>query len=202
MNHWLTQIPKPLLVVGILALGTLFIIFADPPHTICDTQIENFKESQKSFIFDEGEDAKKKNARIKLFKDLCITTNTVGGCLEYFHGLRRILKQVEQLSNECRPQVFNIKEVKDHIQMGAKMLVKLAWGEKKPKDIHDKYGWLEPFDMNLFCKIKDQLTQNSTKEQWDALKIKLLEGLPETEGLTPLEVLRLSILSDNCTRFR
>ncbi len=212
MGNWFNQLSKPTLVLGALILGTLFIVLSDPPRTICDAQLENFKETKKSFLFDEGTGEQKKKAKLRVLKDLCLKTNTIGGCLEYFHGLRKILLEIEGVYPECRRQLLEIKtqpdeiisshQVEGYLWKGVELLVMMGWGEAPPEGLGDKYGWLEAYDMNLYCKMRDKLIFNSGKEKWKSFKLKALTLLPGTEGMPRREILQRSILSDNCNRFR
>ena len=202
MDKWLQQLPKPVLVFGALLLGTAFIVLSDPPRTVCDTQLSDFKKSQKGIIFSKNTEDEKEKTRMQRLQGICLQTNSVGGCLEYFRSLRILLGQVDKASYECRPKFFAVKEVSETFQEGVEVLVKAAWGEVPPQEASDKYGWLEAYDMNLYCQIRDQLIFYKGKENWQKLKLKLLKSLPGTQAMPRQGVLRRSLLSESCRRFR
>lgn len=202
MDKWLQQLPKPILVIGALFLGTAFIVISDPPRTVCDIQISDFKESQKGMIFSRKTDSEDEKTRLQRMQNICLQTNSVGGCLEYFRSLRILLGQVDKASYECRPKFFALKKVRVAFEEGIEVLLKAAWGEGPPQEVSDKYGWLEAYDMNLYCRVRDQLIFYRGKENWKKLKLKLLKSLPGTRAMPRQEVLRRSLLSESCKRFR
>src|SRR4051794_8213080 len=110
MDRLLSMLPKNLMAFLAIAGGTAFIIFAQPPHTLCDSQLEVLQLAQKSFLAQDPRLKKFKGEQVKCFgegskrecesynptstyerlRDRCKMTNNPGGCYELFHQMKTL----------------------------------------------------------------------------------------------------------------
>ena len=205
LDQLIGRIPKPLLVFLILAAGTAFVIFSEPPISVCDVQTSAFKEAQDKFLFSQS---KTKNSQLaketqydRLF-DYCQQNNSPGGCLEFFRKLKLMTFDVERVSLECKTKLSQIKAYKSAVWDSLELLVRLAWGAKPPETYHEKLGWLSPADLNVFCRLKDQATQVFSDQSYAKFQERMLQSLPGQEGMPRDEAWRLLLLSVNCRNYQ
>src|SRR4051812_35575125 len=59
----LTGLPKTILAFLLLFIGIVGIILLFPPHTVCESQVEVFKDSQKNYLFLSGKRKKIRKVR-------------------------------------------------------------------------------------------------------------------------------------------
>ena len=158
MDHLLSKLSKPALVAISLIGGILFIVASDPPHNLCTTQLETFKEEVGKYLFIDRVKQKKAQGtlRSRFQKDIeyCRNSNSTGGCYEFFFNFKDMLRNFNTVSNECKKPVGHLKELKEALWETVELMVRIAWGGKPPRGIYDKYSWMDTSDMHLFCSIK------------------------------------------------
>lgn len=205
MNHFFSQLSRPAIVSLALIGGVLFIVLSDPPHDLCHTQINSFKEDVGEYLFiDKVKNQKYKGTlKSKFQKDIeyCQNSNSTGGCYEFFFKFRTMLRALNTVSQECQKPVGAIKEVKDSLWKTVEIMIRIAWGEQPPKGIYDKYSWMDTSDMNLFCQIKSLNQRLYPEKTWVSFREKMMKELPGTNQLSRNKVWKLTILSDNCSQF-
>lgn len=201
MSQILSQLPKGLLAFIVLCGGILFIIFADPPKSVCDAQIELFKRNQQNLLYKDPDSKVEKTTKFELLFEHCKGTNSPGGCLELFQLTKRMLDDLSAVPSECRSTVASLSEVRKAIFYMSELLVRLAWGEKPPQTYSQKFGWLDVADVSLFCRLKERLSDYFGQSSWNNLREKLLKELPGANGISRAQAWDLSILSENCTRY-
>lgn len=201
MQQILSQLPKGLLAFLVIFGGILLIILSDPPRSVCDAQIEVFKNTQQSFLYKDPESKIEKTTRFEQLFDYCKATNSPGGCLELFQLTKRMLDDLNSVPSECRSTVASLSEVKKAISYISELLVRLAWGETPPGTYSQKFGWLDVADISLFCRLKDRHVEYFGQNSWNTLREKLLKELPGANGLSRAQAWDFSILSENCARY-
>lgn len=206
MDKWLSAIPKGLLAFGAIGIGTLFIIFSDPPHTLCDTQLEVLRKSQEGFL---TPDPSLKIATTPLFQKLmtqCKISNSPGGCYEYFMQMKQLLEDIKDVPDECAPVVpsgnlTNSDAIQPALFQTLKLLVQLAWGEKPPETYHEKFGWLDTADLSLFCDLRRTVQELYGRQPWEQFQESMFRELPGAANMTRKQAWEVMLLSVNCDRY-
>ena len=184
----LYKLPRSVLATLLIGIGIFFIVLNDPPHHICDTQIEHFKSKQSKI-----EDWEK-------LIEVCRETNSPGGCYEMFAHLRITLKHFYLVSKECIEPLSRLSEVKKKLLEGMEWMARLAWREEVLSGTVDKFNWIGPADMTLFCNIKDRVIVIYGRQTFLDFEKKLLTKL--SESADPKIVRKKSILSEYCANYR
>lgn len=186
----LYKLPRPVLAALFIGIGIAFILLNDPPHHICDTQMEHFKSQQKIL------------GNFKKHTLVCRETNSPGGCYEMFSHLNRTLKNFYLVSKECLIPLSKNAEVKNTLLEGIELMVRLAWREETLVGRADKFHWLGKADMNLFCRIKDRLIVLYGHKTFQDFEKQLLTSLSSDKNANPEAVRKKSILSEYCANYR
>lgn len=185
MENLINSLPKPLLVFLAMTMGIGVIFLSSPPHTICDSQEEIFRESQRGTIFIKEVKKNKIPPALGRMKESCQVGNSIGSCFEYFSLLKKISKEIGNSSQECVGQLYEIKEISLAINDGIELMVRLAWGVKPPDVGPEKLGWLQDADLAVFCQLKKVYTQANGEDSWNALRMKIYNKLPGEEMVNP-----------------
>jgi|FLYM01.1.fsa_nt_gi hypothetical protein len=201
MQQILSALPKGLLAFLALFGGILFIVFSDPPKTVCDAQKDVFKRNQMSFLYLDPKFKTQKTTKFERLFEYCKNTNTPGGCLELFQLTKRLLDDLNAVPLDCRSEVASSSEVKKVITYLTELLVRLAWGSQPPQTYAQKMGWLDVADVSLFCQLQVRYSEYFGMSAWEGLREKLLKDLPGAETMTRSQVWDFSILSENCSRY-
>ena len=205
MDNFLSKFSKPTLIAVSLIGGILFIVISDPPHTLCTTQQEIFKEEVGNYLFIDGAKQQKAKGTLKsgFQKDIeyCRSSNRAGGCYEFFFNLRDMLRSFHTVSNECKKSVGGSSEVRVALWEIVELMVRIAWGGTPPRGIYDKYSWMDTSDMNLFCNIKQLIKDLYVDKNWVEFRERMIKELPGADQLSRQRTWELMILSDDCAQF-
>ncbi|MGE3757398.1 MAG: hypothetical protein AB7H97_06565 [Pseudobdellovibrionaceae bacterium] len=177
MDNLLRKIPKLFLVLGVLALGLGLFIFMNPFHTVCDSQIEFFRQSQAGRLYPLQKKTGIRSPSIGKFLENCKLANSPGGCLEYFITLRKLLHDINAVPSQCVKTIADLPEVKSAYLGGLGLIVRLAWGEEPP-DMFAKTAWLETPDLALFCGLQNLAFRTMEQEEWANLRGSAMQKLP------------------------
>lgn len=198
MDRWLMVLPRWAIAFVVIAAGIAFIIFSNPPVSVCDQQVALFKDSQKRFLYlDKGQDT----LEFDQLRDRCITTNAPGGCLLWLDRLKRMVDDIEQGASDCEVTVANTSPVPKVLFESLEWLVVIAWGEKPPVNFYEKAGWLDSPDLALFCRMKLLAQRVFAPSRWTDFQEKMFKELPGAKDLNRNEVWDLMLLSLNCTGY-
>ncbi len=182
MEDFIKSIPPPLLAILVLIGAVVFFMLANPPHTICDTELEVLQESQKGNIFPRVVSVKNVNqnipAQISRAKEACQLGNSAGSCYEYFQALKGLAVDIGKASTECTPLMFEIPEVKRALTDGVELMVRLAWGNQPPEPGYARFNWLQETEIAIFCRIKNIYIRGVSDEAWVALRRSIYGKLP------------------------
>jgi hypothetical protein len=195
----LEDLPKPILVFIVLFVGAAFFFIASPPKTICDVQIDVFKQSQSGIIFSKGTKQTSVSSLYKRSLRQCESGNSLGSCLEYFSTLRQFSKDLGTVQQECLVEVTEVSEIKESLIIGIKTLAMLAWGEDPPDlGASNKYGWLEMAELAVYCDLKNIFLRKSGEEFWNNWVLQLINELPGAKKLNADDAFMRSLFSLRC----
>ena len=201
MPNWLANYSKNTIAFLVLSAGLLILIVAQPPHTLCDSQIDQIKISQKHFLYADPKSKLVKTTPYQFLRDRCKNTNDPGGCYELFQNMKKLLEDLNTFTTDCASVPGTIPEVKAALWETTELMVRLAWGEKPPSSFNAKLGWLDTADMSLFCRLKARVQTVFGEPAWDKLREKLITDLPGTKELTRTQTWELILFSENCSRY-
>lgn len=182
---------------GILYFVTLY----DPPHTVCESQLEVFREAEKRLLFP---DEKRKTLVTTKFQSLsrqCRETNDPGGCYELFQEVKMMLRDLQAVPSDCLSRAGEIEEVDNALNNTIELLVRLAWGEKPPATYYQKFGWLDTADISLFCKLQQQIKDTYGTKRFEDFRERMFKELPGADKMSRSDVWDLTIFSVNCGRY-
>lgn len=192
-----------------ISIGIAFIILNDPPHSLCDSQIENFLSEQEGFLklrkgqstVVDQESGEKRKTVFEEAQFLCKRGYGPGGCLEFVMNLRKLRRQLDQVSQECRKEVFQIPLVENTIWSSLDLFVKMAWGDKPPDGGFARRGWFEISEMTEYCQIKRLAQLYYGKEAWQSHREQWMREVPGADKLDRNQVWERILISENCDRY-
>jgi hypothetical protein len=203
LDRFLASLPKMVVALGAILIGFALMVMYDPPRTICDAQMELFRESQKSFLYTKASDGPiSKQSRIHELHDLCMGDNSPGGCFEYFEGLKKLAADLNNIPNECAEKAGAEAEIETWLWKSLKIMALIAWGERAPASYTDKLAWFDSSEVVLFCELKKSASRIYGVERLDKWREELFTGLPEAEQLNREQLWQKSILSTSCDAYR
>ena len=213
----LNQIPKALLVSLIILGGIFYMIFTNPPHRFCDTQVENFKAKQIGYLYPDPEDFREKqalkekgekkkemkgrSARLKRSYELCRGEARPGSCYEYFSQLRKLFEDLKLLTPECKQEIYREKEIKQAFKEALILMTALAFDEKAVTGKASRYSWLVRRDLNLFCQMKGEYEDRFGMRAVNALETEVLENLPLETKLSPEYLRKYTLFGLACAGY-
>ncbi len=201
MNQLLNVLPKSVLAFLAIVGGILLIVLVQPPHSVCDAQVEVLNTSQQKFLYPDPKSKLVKTTRYQRLREHCFNTSNPGGCFELFQELKALLNDLGSLSSECGGAIAGVSEYKNALWDSADLLLSLAWGSEPPASVASKWRWLEVSDISLFCRLSEKLVAIYGSSQWDAFREKKMREMPGAKDLTRIQVWELSIFSENCSRY-
>jgi hypothetical protein len=113
-------------------------------------------------------------------KLICQHGNSAGACYEYFNILKKLANDVLLANSECVSELYEVSEVKQALNDGLEIMVRMAWGAHSPESPLEKNGWMQESELVTFCRIQ-RLTQNAIgTESYQEFKKKIIKKLPGT----------------------
>lgn len=200
---FILSIPKLILVIVVLVIGFGVIIYNDPPRTVCDSQLDVFKESQKEFLYSRP--GLNQTVQGPLYTDLfalCQAGNSPGGCFEFFVRLRKMNQDLETVPTHCSETVAEEKIVRSVILSSMKLMAKISWGDRGPASTYKRTGWLDTSDLVVYCDLKRQAIRIYSQEVYDQWQAKTIAGLPESDKLETDQALQRSLFATSCELYR
>ncbi len=185
-EQFLQTLPRPVLVLGTIVLGIVLIMLFSPPHTICDTQTDQVKEGLIGLT--QPMKIKKQTMPPKMAEALrnCYQGSTTGSCYDYFQDLRGLARFVMDGTLECRPQIYNIRDIRKNLEEGVTNMALLAWGDKPPEPgAFGRFGPLREADLSLFCYLKSAIIAGAGDDAWQNLRKKVFAQFPGEEAPLP-----------------
>jgi hypothetical protein len=185
-EQFLQTIPRPVLVLGAIILGVALIMIFSPPHTICDTQTDQVKDSLAGVTQPLKNQKQTLPPRIKQELQNCYQGSTPGACYDYFQTLRGLARYVMAGTSECRSEIYAIKDVHETLEEGVTNMALLAWGDKPPvAGAFGRFGPLQDSELALFCYLKSAIIAGKGEEYWHVLRKKVFTQFPGEEVPLP-----------------
>ncbi len=178
MEKFFNSLPKPVLAILVILVALAFFMLNDPPHTICDVQAGNLKESLRGKLFPATVNKNKIPPLIGQAQEICQQGNSAGSCFEYFSILRKAARDIKNLSSDCRSELVGIPEIRKALREGVVLMAKMSWGSHPPEPGMARFGWLSDSELGLFCLIKDIYTQSLGEEAWGEFRLSIFKELP------------------------
>lgn len=203
MVQWLLSLPKNIFVVLVLGVAILFIVAQDPPHTICRTQIENFKSQQEGIIYRDP-NLKAEIKKLPLLETLvksCKKYNSPGSCYGLFSKIKNFIDDFKLVSIDCREGFASLSKVRSTLFEVYGLMIRIAWGQAPPTEYQDKLAWFTDVDLSLFCLIKKQILFFYGKSSLLNLERKVLKKLPGAKGMSEDSIRELALVSENCSHY-
>lgn len=178
MEKFFQSLPKPVLAILVIAGVIVFLLLTDPPHTVCDTQAETFKENLSGQLFTKVVKKAKMPPMIGRAKEACQLGNSAGSCYEYFSILKKITSEISLTPSSCTKQLFEMPEVKNALTDGMELMVRMAWGSAPPEDNFNRLGWMTEADLAVYCKLRNVYLRANGEEAWVAFRRRIYPKLP------------------------
>ena len=194
----LHSIPKFLLVVLLLFSGVLLVILYDPPQSVCDLQMEVYKENNQAFLFPSKKSEKSMSHFQSSIKD-CQKNNTPGGCYTLFSYVYRLIRSFRSVDSECHTKLTQLKEVQEAMFETYKLFIAISWGEGPTDDLSNPLAWLSLNDVKTFCQVQNKINHYYGVETLSLLENQVLQGLESAQNMNILK--KFSVLSENCLRY-
>lgn len=186
MGSFLSRFPKLLIAVVAISLSAAFIIYQNPPHTVCEIQMDDFKTSMQGIIVPKVIQGKSAPPVFNSARDACRYGNSMGACADYIQLTMRIAREVRKLNSECLPVFAELKNFRAIFEQFLGVLVFSAWGSKAPEENAERFGWLNEAHLAVFCRIKDLFVELYGKPALDTLTNDVMKGLPGTSEVDEL----------------
>jgi len=181
---WANQYVKIALV---LVIGLGAIMYMNPPHTVCKSQIDFYKESITPLF--------------KPYKDklqFCKDHTDAGGCVAFFDTVIRLEAKLKEVGPQCQPDLASDTQTKNFLILTMEVFVRAAWSSKPPASYIYRNGWLEISQVVLYCKLRRHLINIYGEDEWQGFFNDMLISLPEAEALGRNEAWNRSLVSDPC----
>jgi hypothetical protein len=201
LDQFFKSLSKTTLAALAIGGGIFLIILMDPPHTLCDAQMDVFKKNQQGFLYVNPKNKSEKTTRAEKFLNQCKLSNNPGGCYEYFVQMRGLLRDAQTVPEECTSTLAGQRAFREAIYEATTLLVQVAWGEKPPTSYFEKFGWLNAADISLFCNLKSTFNLMYGKSEWEQFQEKLMASYPGVETLDRKATWEMSLLSVNCAEY-
>ena len=185
-------------IIG-LVVGLGFILFTNPPHTPCTSQLDQLKiKYTPSFVLDTTSRYQKTTGFRKSFLD-CKNTKNSGGCFAVFRLVEGLYSELAAVQISCFKAVASVSEFRDPMWGTARLLAEMAW-KNEPSNNKRTHAWLDRSHLSLFCKLKNHLVRLDGQNRWDNFREDVLRSLPATENMQRTDIWKKSIFAINCQR--
>ncbi|MBC87326.1 MAG: hypothetical protein CL677_09130 [Bdellovibrionaceae bacterium] len=203
MNNFISQLSKGTLALLAIGGGILFIVLRDPPRSICDSQVNQFKEKQIGFLFPDPKRlaGQVRQTRLKRESDFCKVRNSPGACYELFSSLKILVKELDFLDSRCKPDIASLGPVRSAVFSNLELMTLLAWGERPPVNYYAKLNWFSGADMKLFCDLKRIAYDFYGESAWNAFREKMLKSVPGVNELSRENAWNVILLSTKCETY-
>lgn len=198
----LYKLPKFLIASLFILIAIIFILVQDPPHQLCDTQLQHFKNLQSGLLYKNKQGFYTDSSRLNRKKKLCEKEQKPGTCYEYFYSLKQILKDLWLLSEECAAQVYKTPKVQKTLSQALSLMSFLAWDERVFEGSVSKYKWLNLTDLVLFCDIKRRYQLYYGELAYFQLEQQILKDLTSKKQWSLKKRKTKSLLSVTCSIHR
>lgn len=183
MEQLINSLPRPLLAVLIILAMVLFMWVSNPPHTVCDSEMEQKRVALTGLIFPREFKKMKEPPKLQAAKEACQLGNSAGSCYEYFDILREVAAQMSGSTSECAPRYFEIPEIKNTLRDGLEVMGRIAWGAFPPEPASmQRFAWMQEAELSTFCRVKNAYMRGAGEAAYEELRKKVFGKFP---GETP-----------------
>lgn len=197
MDEFLRRAPRTVLALVAIVIGYLLIIGFNPPRTVCDEQLDVFRESQKAFLSPAGKKVSRSTAT-ELF-ELCKSDNGPGGCFDFFLNLRSMVDALERIPKQCSETVAADATIKGWLLKALSLMAQIAWGDSNAGVyISRKHSWLDASDFRLYCRMKNLAIRYYGEDGFQGFRESVLSSLPGAEKMTRDQKWSRVIFSSPC----
>lgn len=191
------QVPKLLFGFIVIVAVLIFMVFNNPPKTLCEIQMQEISERlSKRFI--RGNDRGKFESKVTEALEICMASNSPGACKDIFDRFNFLEGVVRTLPTECGSHPSSAK-IKGFLHEAIRLFGKIAWGDTTPINRYNTTAWLDTSDLGLYCRIKRQYFRLYGKQAWKGYVQKVARSLPEAKNLRNKDLWQFSLYSYNCT---
>ena len=176
------QIPRPLIVFLALGLGVVGFYYFNPPPSICDPLVAQFRRSFQGELFSRQVKEQVIPASFKKSLDDCRYGSSSGACFRYFDLLRRVAAFVHRSPSECAGEVAeSLGALKSLFENALRLMAHFAWGSGPGVNPIDKVGWFKEYEVSVFCELKRSYQILYGDETWFHFTETVLGSLPSVE---------------------
>lgn len=202
MVAFIASIPKLIIAIVVLMVGFAAMVYYDPPKTVCDSQMELFRQSQRDFLYYRvGENDQRFAPAFNELYSLCKTSNSPGGCFELFLRLKKMNQDLDNVPLTCGETVAQEGTIQAVMFGSMKLMAQVAWGARGPASSMRRQGWLDVSDLSVFCELKahgERLFGREAFEGWQAGQI---TKLPEADKQGD-QAFDKSLFATQCAQYR
>lgn len=203
MDQILASVPKAIIAIVCLVVALLVIRQIEPPRTVCDAQMEVFRDSQKRFLYAKPSANDYRRMRdVKQMFEECSGHNSPGGCFEYFQYLKKVLADLDDIPSQCAETASSEAVINEWVWKSLTLMVQMAWGDRAPASYVQRNGWFDTSELTLFCSTRKQAIRIFGQSRYSEWQEGMLKNMPNSEILTRDQVWQRSILSTPCDVFR
>jgi hypothetical protein len=200
---FIASVPKSIIAIVVLILGFVLIVYNDPPKTVCDSQMDLFRQSQKEFLYSRpGPNQTTQGPLLTELYELCQAGNSPGGCFEFFVRLKKMNQDLDTIPRQCNETAAEEKVIKTALLSSMKLMSRISWGDRGPASTYKRTAWLDMSDLAVYCGLKKQATRIYGKEFYEDWQSKVISSLPEAENLEPEQALQKSLFATPCDAYR
>ena len=200
LNQLLVSVPKAIIAITLIAVGIIFIVANDPPHTFCRTQIDNFKATQIGVLYKDSNIKTRTEPLLRVLINTCKEYSAPGSCYGLFSRMKVFIQDFKLVSVDCRQEFSTLSKVRKALFEVYSLMIRLAWGDAPPKH-YDKLAWLSDVDMSLFCLLKENILFFYGKEVLLREEQKAFKILPGAENMDEDSIREMALVSENCSRY-
>ena len=178
LNQLIQKVPKPILVVVVLAISIALFVFNDPLKDECQVQGDLLtKKLGGLFVsktINRPIDGRYRNVKqfsqANYWKDRCRLGNSIGACNDYFEALRTLTNELKFVSEKCQLVFSEKNEIfSTFLIEGLRYMALAAWGEKPPEGAGARLGWLTQAHLQTFCGLQRSLNAVAEEGTLDKL---------------------------------
>lgn len=195
------SLPKAMLVTLVLAVGIVFIVLSNPPATMCDAQIHEFKQSTADVLSLNPKDHFQTQTKMQQWLSTCEQTQDAGGCFTLFEGVRQVLRAQNTVSPKCFEQLGQESAFAHTIWKTLDLMAKLAWGSQPPVSPADNAGFLDAADLSLYCTLRQKAIDIYGQNRWNSFLEPYFSSLPGATKLSRNDAWGRMLFSVNCASY-
>jgi hypothetical protein len=211
MDQFFASIPK--FVVGplVVILVIVYLVYDDPPKTVCDLQIEIFQKENEKYIYGHTKKNVRFSPQYQKELSLCQQQNSPGACFDWMQGIQRTVHSSRNIPDECSAEKMSflrklkqytgasdiLSPFKQWLTVSLYTFSQISWNEGVVVR-QGLYGWLDNEDILRYCQVKNEYIRLFGKEAYTQLQNSLHAQLIKLKKKPAKEVWERTILSYRC----